>query len=57
MRFTLNVQLALLPAASVALRVTTVVPTPLKVVPGAGDWEIMILAAVPQLSIFVANER
>ena len=57
MRFKLNVQLELLPAASVAVSVTTVVPTPFKVVPGAGDWEILILAAVPQLSIFVANER
>jgi hypothetical protein len=36
-RVTVNVHVAVLPAASVAVSVTVVVPTPVTVVPAAGD--------------------
>ena len=54
--FTLNVQVDVLLAASVAVNVTTVVPTPETAVPAAGDCVIIILAAVVQLSDFVASD-
>jgi hypothetical protein len=57
MRFTLNVQLALLPAASVAVNVTTVVPIPDTAVPAAGDCVMTILPEGVQLSDRVASER
>ena len=55
--FTLNVQLALLPAASVAVKVITVVPTPDTAVPIAGDCVMTILPVGVQLSERVAKER
>jgi hypothetical protein len=54
--FTLNVHDAVLPAASVAVKVTTVVPKPVTVVPTAGDCVITILADGVQLSVAVASE-
>jgi hypothetical protein len=54
-RFTLNVHVAVLPAASVAVKVTTVVPNPVMAVPAAGDWVITILPVGVQLSERVAN--
>ena len=56
-RFTLNVQLALLPLASVTVNVTTVVPTPDTAVPAAGDWVTVNEPAAVQLSATVASER
>jgi len=46
-RFTLKEQLAVLLLPSVAVSVTTVVPTPDKARPDAGNWAT---AGVPQLS-------
>ena len=57
MRLTLKVHELLLPAASVAVNVTTVVPVPETAVPGAGDWVIVILAVAVQLSLRFASER
>ncbi len=54
--FTSKVQDVLLPAASVAVMVTTVVPTPVTVEPGAGDC-VRVIPAGPQLSVTVARER
>ena len=56
-RFTLKVQLAVLPLASVTVSVTTVVPTPLTAVPAAGDCVTVNEPAAVQLSATVANER
>ena len=56
-RFTLNVQLALLPLASVTVNVTTVVPTPDTAVPAAGDCVTVNDPEAVQLSARVANER
>ena len=55
--FTLNVQLALLPLASVTVKVTTVVPTPDTAVPAAGDWVTVNDPVAVQLSATVASER
>ena len=55
--FTLNVQLALLPLASVTVKVTTVVPTPDTAVPAAGDCVTVSAPDTVQLSARVANER
>ena len=51
-RFTLNVQFAVLPLASVAVSVTVVVPTPLTAVPAAGD---CVTVTAEQLSAVVAS--
>jgi hypothetical protein len=56
-RFTLNVQLAELPLASVTVNVTTVVPKPDTAVPAAGDWVMVNEPAAVQLSATVASER
>ena len=56
-RFTLNVQLALLPLASVTVKVTAVVPTPDTAVPAAGVWVTVNDPVAVQLSATVANER
>ena len=56
-RFTLNVQFALLPLASVTVSVTVVVPTPDTAVPAAGDWVTVNEPDAVQLSATVANER
>jgi hypothetical protein len=56
-RFTLNVQLAELPFASVTVNVTTVVPTPDTAVPAAGDCVTVNEPAAVQLSATVASER
>src|SRR5690606_25116328 len=53
MRFTLNVQVEVLPAASVTVKVTVVVPTPETEVPAAGD---CVTEATVQLSAAVASE-
>jgi len=52
-RFTLNVQFEVFPLASVAVRVTVVVPTPLTAVPAAGD---CVTVRAEQLSAVVASE-
>jgi hypothetical protein len=57
MRLTLNVHVPALPAASVAVKVTTVVPTPLTAVPAAGDCVIVNDPVAVQLSAAVAIER
>jgi hypothetical protein len=44
-----------LPAASVAVSVTVVVPTPVSTVPTAGDWVTTIEPAALQLSTTVAT--
>jgi hypothetical protein len=54
-RFTLNVQLALLPLASVTVKVTTVVPTLDTAVPAAGDWVTVNEPVAVQLSAAVAR--
>jgi class 3 adenylate cyclase len=56
-RLTLKVHDAELLDASVAVKVTTVVPTPLTGDPTAGDCVMVMFAAPEQLSLFVANER
>ena len=56
-RFTLNVQLALLPLASVTVKVTTVVPAPDTAVPTAGDCVTVNEPEAVQLSATVASER
>ena len=53
---TVNVQLLLLPAASVAVKVTVVVPVPDSIVPAAGDCVMVIAPAAVQLSLTVAPE-
>ena len=50
-------QLALLPLASVTVKVTTVAPTPDTAVPTAGDCVTVNDPAAVQLSARVANER
>jgi hypothetical protein len=55
--FTLKVQLAELPLASVTVNVTTVVPTPDTAVPAAGDCVTVNEPAAVQLSATVASER
>ena len=56
-RFTLNVQDAVFPLASVTVNVTTVVPTPDTAVPAAGDCVTVNEPVAVQLSATVANER
>ena len=51
-RLTLKVQVEIFPLASVAVNVTTVVPTPLTAVPAAGD---CITTTAEQLSAVVAS--
>ena len=55
--FTFSVQLLELPAASVAVSVTTVTPTPLTADPTAGDCVITIEPDAVQLSLLVARPR
>jgi hypothetical protein len=55
--FTLNVHDAVLPLASVTVKVTTVVPTPDTAVPAAGDCVTVNEPAAMQLSATVASER
>ena len=54
-RFTLNVHDDVLPAASVAVKVITVTPSPVTVVPTAGDCVTTMLALGVQLSETVAK--
>jgi hypothetical protein len=53
MRATVNVQLLLKPAASVAVNVTVVLPAPLSRVPAAGFWVITMALLGVQLSDLV----
>lgn len=53
-RITLNVQLDELPASSVAVSVTTVVPAPESTVPAAGLCTTVINPAAVQLSVTAA---
>jgi cell division protein FtsW (lipid II flippase) len=56
-RLTLNVQLLLMPAASVAVIVMVVVPAPFTMVPGAGDWVNTMAFEALQLSEALACMR
>ena len=56
-RFTLKVQLELLPFASVTVRVTAVVPNPETAVPDAGDCDTVSDPVAVQLSLLVISER
>ena len=56
-RFTLKVQFAPFPLASVTVNVTTVVPTPDTAVPAAGDCVTVNEPVAVQLSATVASER
>jgi hypothetical protein len=50
-RVTVNVQVAVLPFASVAVMVTVVVPTPVNTVPAAGDCVLVTVPVHPSVAV------